>query len=371
MVGAAKYASFMTLQQQKKQESALIIYDTSKKAKFYGFTPLQLLSYLFGLQPWAVNFAEDAEEHGILAFVDTEWDRDDHAVIVKERNKLDEETLKTVIDILADKLSDENVEILLMRMTKRMATMDEKEMDENEMKDMKAITMIEKTNVEGEFNVKTVKKILNIWFSNSIVGPFLITRSLSVHELDDYDDIMDPLTREIQSQMMEDIFDKVVDHIVILDDRYFLISGKDVYDMAWPSDIHCDFIGVTDETAKVEKENIQILKKYEVHYAEGLRETEQTKYRICVERGRKGKYLRLHFGGIVFYGVNNILCTVLNSTSFHEWINSRGVKLELWFGRDEKNKIDDHRNLIKMNQELQLENERLKQELEMQKKGNK
>ena len=361
----------MTLQQQQKQESDLIIYDTSKRAKFYGFTPLQLLSYLIGLQPWVVNFAENHGGHGMLAFVDTEWDRDDHAVIVKERNQMDEQTLETVIDILAEELSDGNVEILLMRMSKRMATMDEKEMDKDEMKEMQTIKMIEESNEEGEFNIKTVKKILKVWFSNNMVGSFLITRSLSVHQVDDYDSIMDPLTREIQNKMMEDIFEKRVDHIVILDDRYFLISGKDVYDMAWPSDIHCGFIGVTDETAKVDKENIQILKEYNDYYAEGLKKTDQTKYKVCIERGRKGTYLRLHFGGIVFYGVNNVLYTVLNSISFSQWINSTEVKLELWFGRDEKIKIDDHRNLIKMNQELQLENDRLKKELEMQKRGNK
>ena len=371
MVGAAKYASFITLQQQKRQESALIIYDTSKKAKFYGFNPLQLLSYLIGHQPWAVNFAEDVDKYGTLAFVDTEWDRDDHAVIVKQRNKMDKQTLETVIDILAEELTYENIEIILMTMTKRMTTLEEKEMDEYEMKDMQSITKIEKSNVNEEFDIKTVKNILKIWFSNSIVGPFLITRSLSIHYVDDYDSILDPLTRKIQNGMMEDIFEKMVDHIVMLDERYFLISGKDAYDMIWPSDINCDFIAVTDETAKVEKENTKILKKFEVKYAEGLTEANQTKYRICVERGQKGKYLRLHFGGIVFYGVNNILYKILNSEPFNEWINSTEVKLELWFGRDEKNKIDDHRNLIKMNQELQLENERLKQEIEIQKKGNK
>ena len=92
---------------------------------------------------------------GDIAFVDAEWLRDSLAALVKQKNQMDEDETKEVVDILAECLKDEEIETVLQRLVKRTATMEEKE-DENDM--ISKIAAMESENLTGKLTTKGRKK---------------------------------------------------------------------------------------------------------------------------------------------------------------------------------------------------------------------
>ena len=107
-----KYNTFTSLANDQKDESVMIIYDTASGSKFHGFSPLQLFAYMLGYQPWAVNTGMEVSGKGNVAFVDAEWLRDSHAALVKQKNQMDEDKTKKMVDILAEYLKDEEFEMV-------------------------------------------------------------------------------------------------------------------------------------------------------------------------------------------------------------------------------------------------------------------
>ena len=113
--------------EHQKDESSTLVYDTASRSKFYGISPLQLLAYMLGHQPWAISTSREIKD-GHAGFVDTEWTRDSHAVLVKQKNTMKKKHTRYVVKILADYLDDEEIEIILQRLLKRTATMEERRM---------------------------------------------------------------------------------------------------------------------------------------------------------------------------------------------------------------------------------------------------
>ena len=76
--------------------------------------------------------------------------------------------------------------------------------------------------------------------------------------------------------------------------------------------------------------------------------------------GMQDYNLRVLHEEMVFYGVDEVIQRIVKSTKFKRWTKSESVDLELWFGNDEKTKIEDTR-------ELKEENEKLKKIIETMK----
>ena len=297
-----------------------------------------------------------------IGFVDNEWIRDSHAILVKQRNQMKKKQTKQMVKILAEYLTDGQIETVLQQLMKRTVTVEEKE-DEDESKMIKQIASIQSQNLDGKFTNIKKREILYLWFKDIVIGPYMITRSLSTFDITNYDTIQGPLIKIIRSKMDTDLFGMELDHITLLDDRYYLISGADAKAMDWPHDVMYDFIGISGETQKTEERKTKILSKFKPHVVEGMDESEDTKYYVAMEKNALGIYLRLYYGKDVFGEINYFLTDIFNSEEFNNWLKSSEVNWDLWCGRGEKDKIEDHRNLQYMYQQLLLENNELQKKL--------
>ena len=347
----------------QKQESSSLIYDTALRSKFYGFTPLQLLAFILGYQPWAVGIGKVVTDDGMtVGFIDNEWIRDSHAVLVKQRNKMNKRTTREVVKILVGYLTDGQIETILHQLVKRTEGVEEKN-DEQEGILIKQIASIQSKNEDGKFNNKKRSEILHLWFKNIVIGPYIITRSLSTFNINKYDTIQGPLITIIRNTMGIDLFNMTLDHITLLDDRFYLIPGADAKAMDWPHDIMYDFIGISGETQKTEERETKILKKFKSRVAEGMDEDMDTEYYVAMESNEGGIYLRLYYGTDVFGMANYFLTDIFNSEDFNNWLKSPEINWDLWCGRGEKDKMEDHRNLQIMYQQLLKENNKLQEKL--------
>ena len=366
MISSVKYESLMALQKGQKQESKILIFDTSKPTRFYGVSSLDLLSYIRGQQSWAIALSLDVGPYGHLAFKDTDWDRDMLAVLVKMKSELSEEDVDAIVNILMDVLDDIFIETLLKTMVKRTASLDEKEQDPD---DMKLLESLEKGPGHDKYVNKTRKSILKLWLGDAVVGPFAITRSFSIQKVTNIGCLLGPVGMAVRNRMTSPVFHEHVDHITVLDDEYYMISGRDAENMNWPDDVTCDFVAVADKGQKVEVKQVQTIERMGTQYVDGRDECAENAFTVCIEEDESGKYLKLDYGTDVFGDVNNVIARIVNTESFTTWVKSKTIGLDLWYGRDEKDKIEDHRNLIKMYKELQAENKHLREELEKGKSG--
>ena len=343
-----------------------MIYDTALRTKCYGFSPLQLLLYTLGYQLWAVGTGRKTSGGDTIGFIDTEWIRDSHAVLVKQKNQMEQQDTKRVVNILAGYLTDGQIGTILQHLVKRTETMEQTK-DKNVNKMIKHIKLIQSENVKGQFTQNRKKQILQLWFKDIDIGPYMITRSLSIHDIPDYDCIEGPMIEIIRNNMSKDLFDVVLDHITLLDDRYFLIPGDDAQMMDWPHEVMYDFIGIAEENQKIDEKSTRLLKTYKGHHLkgldEGLDESDDTKYFVTMEKNRFGVFLRLNYGNDVFGDINYVLNQIFNSEDFHNWLKSDAINLDLWCGRNEKDKIEDHQKLQQMYQEMVLKNQQLQAEL--------
>ena len=171
--------------------------------------------------------------------------------------------------------------------------------------------------------------------------------------------------------MIQPIFHERVHHITVLDDEYFMITGRDAFDMKWPDDVTCDFVAIADQGQKVAVKHVQRLETFPAKYVAGRPKTAENSYTVAVYQDDQGKYLKMEYGGSVFGDINGVIARIVNTESFTTWVKSKTIGLDLWYGRDEQDKIQDHRNLIKMYKELQAENRELKAALQKGKRGRK
>ena len=127
-----------------------------------------------------------------------------------------------------------------------------------------------------------------------------MTRLLSLQDVAEYDCIEGQMMRTVRNEMTKDFFSDELEHITLLDDRYFLISGEDAKAMKWPHDVMHDFTGVAGEKQKLEEKQVKMLKEYKSNVVEGMEENDDTKHYIALEENQFGSHLRLHYGKDAF-----------------------------------------------------------------------
>ena len=78
--------------------------------------------------------------------------------------------------------------------------------------------------------------------------------------------------------------------------------------------------------------------------------------------GMQDYNLRVFHEEMVFYGVDEVIQRIVKSKKFKRWTKSENV--ELWFGNDERTKIEDTRKLKQENEKLKriIESMKSKQE---------
>ena len=368
LINEAIYKSLLTQQQQKLSESSLLIYDTGRYANFYGLTPYNLLLYILKKQPWIAGVIHDTSV-GKFSYGPRGWVRDDHVVLVKEKCKLKDSEKNELIDKLSDNLSKEEVDIIQRIMQKFIAT---KGND-------KGCDIINSLNVEKkevDLKIESIKTI-KMWFDNVVLGPFCITRSVC------YDDsvnltaaqLADPLTAKLlnEMEMVEDFWCFEVNYLLLLDSNYFIISGKNNEEMQWISEIPCYYIGIAEQQQLVATEQYDSIYKYPKKGITGYSNVNDKIFfqEVIVEYNNADKQLKMEYGGHTFLGVGNIITEIMNSIRFQQWMQGDGVKLNLWLGRDEVEKIKDYRTMKTQITELQNENEMLQKQNEKLKRNEK
>ena len=355
------------IQERQVKESRIMIFNTSSRSKWYGFEPYHMLLYIIGKQPWHIGELHDGGTgYGRLGYRDPDWARDSHAVLFKTSLDLEEEQVTELVGCLAEALEDEDVDKLLKVMIKRMSTMTTNDDNKETIQTLKALD--KKIVGERIFEKEQRKVILKGWFTDVIVGPIGITRSLSVQNAEKSKDFMDPITEYVVDEMSTDIYGIDVDKVTILDHKCFYITGEAAEEMEWPKEVMTEFIQIGVPGQYLADKKVRIEKKYKKMYLENYDETKETEYRVCVAKTGEVKFLRLLYGEEVFLGVNSALIDIINSRSFFLWRKSKCVDWDLWSGNKEDDKLYDHRQLLKANLRLKQENEKLKEELERIKK---
>ena len=368
MFNQAIYNSLITQQQEKLGESSLLIYDTGRYANFYGLTPYHLLLYILNKQPWIAGVLHDTS-HGQYSYGPRGWERDDHVVLVKEKNQLKDDETNELIEKLAENLSKDEVDKIQRIMQKFIAT-------KSENKDNNIINSLNIENKEINFKEETIRT-LQSWFNDFLLGPFCITRSIC------YDNsvsltatqLADPLTAKLLNEMksVDDLWSFEADYLLLLDSNYFVISGKNNEEMQWIPQIPCNYIAIAEQQQLVETEKYEYIYKYQKKGITGFSNNDGQIFfqEVIVKYANGDKQLKLEYGGHTFLGVANIVSEIMNSIRFQQWRESDTVKLNLWAGRDEVEKIKDYRNMKNQITELRNENEKLQKQNDQLKKNKK
>ena len=346
-----------------KDESQNIIYDLSKNSKFHGMHPYQMLMYLLGYQPWTISVAFDCAVNGVnelMAFDDIDWTRDSHCVLVKKPTDWTHDYTICIIECLFAELTTGQLQIIQKLMIKYSSTLNPNEL----LSQMCHRISTLKLDTQEDAII-----LLHYWFTDIIVGPLLITRSLKQLQLNEYDLLIDPVTnsliQKITAAKLENFYSFDVKSITMLDDQYFVISAKDKKRMKWPNDVQVDFVSIRhhhqqrqfDDSETVDTLNVGHINHPQLHKCAA------TRYICSIYKQNERHFLGIAYGSAVFPNVNNVLIKIFNSMEFHRWAESRYVNLKIWFGRDEMKKINNIRNLQKINQQLQDEIKELQEQL--------
>ena len=360
------YQSLLTRQRSLRKESSRIIIDTSGPLKYNGLTPLELMAYIIKVSLWiqgrvyAVN-----DEIGCVSAEDPLWDRDQHIILVKKKNEYNEQQMIHIIKILTEYIKQRKILLLLNAMIQRLKYTKDKQGRE-------LLTQLEryKKNIQNSYDREIIFKVIKMWMSDNLLGPFAVTRTLYNYHYESVQHyIADPLVIEIRKGLGEHFCDYEIDQITIIDDRMFILPYDDVKAMDWPYDVEFDIVAIAGNDRLITKhQNSRIMAIYKTNYIKCAEQSDDTKYELVVEHvvGMDRFIMTLKYGKYVFDGVDKGMLKILQRQEFINWCRNT-AKLTLWFGRDEKDKIHDYESFRMNNyilkqriRALEIENEKLK-----------
>ena len=164
----------------------------------------------------------------------------------------------------------------------------------------------------------------------------------------------------------------VMDHVIMVDKNYFVISGEKNVEMCYPIEIEFNYIGLKDESTALQHVNETVWRRYPVtYYLKDYDKVDYNSYKLLIVENNGKLRSKLEYGGGVFYGIMNQLIQIINGLRFSEWCKcTEGVGWEIWFGRDEQSKLLDYRMMKDENRKLQKKILTLQKELMNQKNDN-
>ena len=345
------------------KESSIFVFDLSKESNLVPLDPYSLLLYIAGLLPAIPGILIPCGDYGYASFRPAKLERDDHLILIKLTNKLDPQNLEHVIDAFCDDLGTD-VFIKVGKMMKKVITTMKKRKKKQSVFDQICNLVLTGTMIKT-----TKKEILHLWFSDAILGPIFITRSLELIEFDEAVEskaIYCSTTNKLKAKMS--FWQFTMDHVILMDKNYFIINGKDCEDMDYPMEVQHNYIGLKDQNSKIQSVKETFLCNFEKKYLHNFDKIDYNSYHVILVKTASGsKRLKVQYGAGVFYGIFTTLIEIVNGMRFDEWRkNTPNVGWELWLGRDEQSKLQDYRMMKQENIKLQREIEKLRKQLRNQ-----
>ena len=207
------------------------MFDLSKECNIVALDAYYVLLYIVGLLPVVPGVVTHCGDLGKLSFRPAKLERDDHLVIVKLPFKgFDYSQLNNIIiKTLSKELRDQDFVKIAQMMKKMMSTIKRKN---------KLSEKIDNIHLTTKLSEKTKCKILSAWFSDAILGPFCITRSLHMIEFSQIlpsNAICCQTTNKLRYLLpFGSFWDFEMDHAILMDKNYFVISGQDNVAMEYP-----------------------------------------------------------------------------------------------------------------------------------------
>ena len=370
-LNAVTYQSLLSHQQEKMKESEIFVFDLSKETNISCLDPYFVLLYIIGELPVVPGMIVEAASHIVgrrVSFKPAKMQRDDHLVICKYPPEYFSYKVQ-IIKTIASDLSDEKFVKIAELMKQRISTITKvKKKNHKKIKHFKRIKEINLTS-SSKLSMETKIEILNLWFSDAITGPICITRSLAVMEFPDEltsDVLMNETTKKIKDVVgIHNFWQFKFNHLMLVDQHFFLISGQESFDMDFPIDIGISYVGLRESGQKLQNIKETIEKIGDKKYLKTYKETDDVAFYTEIVKNESGQFrLKLEYGKSVFCGVQQELIKMINSDRFYTWCKTtQGVKWEIWFGRDEQDKLTDYRKLTRINLELQQQIAVLEQQL--------
>ena len=358
---AATYQSLMTRQESLMKESKLFVFDLAKETNFSCLDPYSLLLYLTGSLPAVPGTLNNAGNLGWLSYRPPNMERDDHLVIVKSNEQYPEEHLKVMIETIASDLNEDEFIKIGFLMKKRILTIKKKSKTKGQF-----YKRIKSIDLESPFSKESKIEILNLWFSDAICGAFCITRTLELIDYPNFltsDALMNATSAKIKAVFgTQNFWNFQMNYLILIDQNYFLIGGEESEDMDFPLDIKYNYIGLRESGQKLQNVKEKPIFTFGKQYLNGYEKIDENEWHAVAVKHVNGRVrLKLEYGDNVFYGVQQELIKVINNSRFNTWCTGTDdVKWEIWFGRDEQDKLSDYRTLKQRNRELQKQIQQLK-----------
>ena len=372
---ATTYASLLLRQQGMMKESSIFVFDLSKELNICPMDTFSALLYVTGFLPVIPGSLINCDGYGHLSFKPRQLERDDHLIIVKLPHKWSRTDVDKMVDVLLQNLPEDELLKIGQMLQKFISTKKELTRDQKTF-----VNSISNLDLSNKLNHDTKHKILSCWFSNVMVGPFCITRTLDYIEFNNNnnnalsdDDISCEIINKLKNCLEDSTFWKFkMDYMIIMDKNYFTISGRENELMKYPLQIQCNYVALKDIVPihHRQKETIKVRSNKKYIYIDTQDDDIDSKsdcnsYQTLIIENEQGKLrLELDYGVGVFCGMMTRLMEVVNGQRFDDWCtHAHDVKWEIWFGRDEQNKLKDIRKMKQENVKLQKEIERLQQAL--------
>ena len=349
------------------KESSIFVFDISKESNLVPLNAYCLILYIAELFPTIPGILLPCANYGFASFSPAILQRDDHLILVKIINQFEPQHMNHIIEVLCDNLGDHIFIKIGQMMQKMITTINIKKLK----KKQGLFVRICKLVLIGTITKETKNEILHLWFSDAIVGPIFITRSLDLIKFDEpmkADSICCEITNKLKKKIGDSFWNFSMDHVILMDKHYFVIDGQNCKDMDYPKEITCNYIGLRYERSKIQPVKETFLHDDEKKYLKNFEENDYNSFHVRLVKTKSGlNRLKLQYGHGVFYGIFEILVKIINGVRFDEWRkNTPGVGWELWFGRDEQSKLKDYRMMKEENVKLQREIEKLRKLLKNQ-----
>lgn len=354
------------------KESSIFVFDLSKELNICPMDTLSALLYVTGFLPVIPGSLINCAGYGHLSFKPRQLERDDHLIIVKLPHKWSTTDVDKMVDVLLQNLPEDELLKIGQMLQKFISTKKEYATDQKTF-----VNSMRNLDLSNKLDQNTKHTILSCWFSNVMVGPFCITRALEYIEFSNNnnndnalsdDDISCEITNKLKNCVDDSKFWKFnMDYMIIMDKNYFAISGRENELMKYPLQIQCNYVALKDIVPihHREKETIKVRSNKQYIDAQDDSKTDYNSYQTLIIENEQGKLrLELDYGVGVFCGMMSRLMEVVNGQRFDDWCTyAHDVKWEIWFGRDEQNKLKDIRKMKQENVKLQQEIARLQQAL--------
>ena len=343
-------------------ESKIFVIDISKPLNIISFSPYFCLLYINGMLPVIPGILVESKHKELLSFKPAKFEPYDHLVIIKTKHNYTDEQIEVIVEVLINNLNDDQfiklAEIMKKRLTKssgcKISNASQAQLD--------------KLNLIPPLTTKTKNCIICIWFGPEISGLFMISRALNIIEFKDpvsSDILLCEITNKIKSYKKDYNFWRFeMNYMILMDQNYYVINGPESEDMEWP-DLCFPYVGLIEHGQKLQLIQQQTVNEWKKFYLDNHDKDDNYSYNVCTMKNKFGqKRFKLFYGKRVFFGFYYEILKIINSRRFSTWCDATDeIQWEILFGRNEHDKLFEHRQLQKQNVLLQQQIDKLEAQI--------